>query len=125
MPAASFQVSAFSGGEWNQAVQGRIDRPDYRFALNACLNAQITEQGDWRERSGTMYAGHTRTGQRARDITFNFKQSAPYHIEATAGVFRFRRGTSLITTNDKQAVGGISAANPAVVTVPAAWPDQS
>lgn len=125
MAAATFQVPSFLGGEWSKAAQGRIDRPDYRYALNVCVNAQITEQGDWRKRSGTMFAGHTRGGLPGRLISFNFKQSSPYLIEATAGYFRFRQSATLITTNDQQAVVAISAANPAVVQVASAWPTGS
>lgn len=122
MAAASFEVSHFSGGEWSKTVQGRIDRPDYRNAMNACLNWIVNEQGALVRRPGFRYAMTTRGGALGRVISFDFKQAAPYSIELTAGFMRFFQGPSPVMVNDQQAVVAISAATPAVVQVAAAWP---
>jgi len=122
MAAASFEISHFSGGMWSKAVQGRIDRPDYRFALNECLNWIVNEQGALVPRPGNRFAMTTRGGAPGRVVSFDFKQAAPYSIELTAGFMRFFAGPNLVMTNDAQAVIAISAANPAVVQVPSSWP---
>lgn len=121
MGAASFEISHFSGGEWSKTVQGRIDRPDYRYALNVCLNWVVTEQGALVRRPGFRYAMTTRGGAQGRVISFDFKQAAPYAIEMTAGYMRFFNGPNPVFTADAQDVVDISTATPAVVEIAAAW----
>lgn len=121
MAAGSFTQTSFLGGEWSKAMQGRFDRPDYRAAMNVCLNGYPTEQGSWVRRPGTIHSGTTRGAAPGRVISFDFKQASPYTMELTAGYLRFRAGTVLVEQNDAQDVVGISTANPAVVQVAAAW----
>jgi len=116
MPAASFTQHSFLGGEWSKTVQGRMDRPDYRTAMQVCRNAMPFEQGAWTRRPGTMHLGHTRGGVPGRVIAFDFKQAAPYTMEFTAGFLRFRAGTNLVATNDQRLISAVSAANPAEIT---------
>lgn len=119
MGAGSFAQTSFLGGEWSQFAQGRFDRPDYRTAMNVCLNAFPLEQGPWVRRPGTLFAGTTRGGAIGMSRPFDFKQSLPYSVEFTANFLRFRQGSTVVTTNDDVAVSAISSANPAEVTTAA------
>lgn len=115
MAGASFQVSSFYGGEWSKSSQGRADTPEYRTALNVCLNWIVTEGGSLTRRPGTVNGSETRGGARGRVIKFDFQASAAYTCEYTDGYVRFRQGARLATTNDGVSVVAISTANPAVV----------
>jgi hypothetical protein len=115
MPDASYVQSSFLGGLWSKSMQGRTDRPDYRTALNECLNIIPIETGAAVRRSGSRFVGTTRRGLAGRLVKFDFKQNAPYNIEFTDGYMRFFTGTALVTTNDDQTIVSISAANPAKV----------
>lgn len=119
MGAASYQITSFAGGAWSKIAQGRVDRPDYKTALNVCENAVVYEQGAWAPRPGFRYAMHSRGGVSGRVIGFDFKQAAPYLIELTSGFMRFFQGPAPVLTTE-QAVVAISTANPAVVQVAAA-----
>src|SRR5262245_20793540 len=125
MPAATYAIPNFLGGEISQFAQGRFDKPDYRVSLNICLNAFPVEIGPWTRRPGTQYAGHTKAGLAGRVIKFDFEQSTPVTLEFTNGFLRFRNGAALITTNDTQTVSAVSAANPGVVHTASAygWPN--
>lgn len=116
MGDASLTQTSFLGGKWSKYAQGRYDRPEYRTALNVCLNAMPLEQGAWARRPGSAFAKTTRAGNPGMVRPFDFKQSLPYTIEFTANFLRFRQGSNLVTTNDDQTITSISSANPAEVT---------
>lgn len=116
MADASYVWHSFLGGFWSKSMQGRVDRPDYRNALNECLNAIPTEQGAWQRRSGTQFAGATRGGLPGRVISFDFKQSSPYTMEFTDGHLRFRDGATIVT-DDSATIQQIGIFNPAVVVL--------
>jgi hypothetical protein len=115
----TYTQSSFLGGEWSKTMQARFDRPDYRTAMNVCLNGLMTETGAWTRRIGTRHAGLSRGGVKAKTIPFAFEEDMPYVMEFTAGHLRFWRGLDLVHTNDSQVVTSISGANPALVAVPA------
>lgn len=115
MGIASYIQSSFLGGEWSKAAQGRIDRPDYRTALNLCLNGIPMDSGAWTRRSGFRYMAHTRNGAAGRVIPWTFKEAQPYDMEFTDGYLRFIDDSGLVKTNDAQTVVSISTANPAKV----------
>lgn len=115
MGAAAFVQPAFTSGEWSLTMQGRIDRPDYRMAMNVCLNHIPLEQGAITQRSGTRLMAVTRKGKPGRVLSFDFKERAPYTIEATEGFFRFYTGPSLVMDGDPITISSISSADPAVV----------
>lgn len=95
-----------------------MDRPDYRTALNVCLNAFPTEQGSWARRPGFRNCRTTRNGLPGRLFSFDFKQAAPYTLEFTSGHLRFRIGPELVHI-DARTINSISSANPAkVATAP-------
>lgn len=129
MEDSSFLQSSFLGGEWNPAIQGRYELPQYRTGMNVCRNGFPIEEGSWIRRSGTRYAAATLNGAPGRVIPFAFSQASPYLMEFTDGALRMfavAGQTSglvgpvpsdfrLVTTNDNQQVSSISTANPAVV----------
>lgn len=122
MGDATYAIPSFLGGEISPFAQGRFDKPDYRVSLNVCLNSFPVEIGAWTRRPGTAYAGHTRGARAGRVIKFDFEQSNAITMELTDGFMRFRAGAEILTTNDAQGVAAFSTANPAVITVAAAWP---
>lgn len=115
MPDASFQVTAFLGGEFSQAMQGRMDDPRYKIALNSCYNAQMLETGAWTRRPGFRFAGRTPGGRPARVASFNFTSAAPYSMEFSDGLIRFRNGAAYVFLNNALTVVSISTDNPAIV----------
>lgn len=116
MTTMAFARTSFLGGEWSKLAQGRFDRPDYKTALNRCLNAYPTETGAWVRKPGTRFIATTRSGAPGRVIRFDFQAAAPYNMEFTDGHLRFLAGATLATTNDDQSVTDISTAEPAIVT---------
>src|SRR5580765_637582 len=120
MGSASYIQTNCLGGEWSKNMQGRYDRPDYRGALNVCLNSLPIETGAWTRRPGTQFCGTTRGGVAGRLIKFDFQERSPYNMEFTNGHLRFWNGPNLVTSNDSVGVASISTANPAVVQTSAA-----
>lgn len=123
MPDATYLQSSFLGGEWSKAMQGRIDRPDYRTAMNACKNGLILESGAWTRRPGFRYGATTKGGGPARLFPFSFKDANPYTMEVSNAYLRMFNGPDLVTTNDAAHVATISATDPAVVQLdePVTW----
>lgn len=118
MADASFVQTQFLGAEWSKTMQGRTDRPDYKAAMNVCLNGLPVESGAWTRRPGTLYGGHSRNGATARAITFSFQENAPYTLEFTDSHLRFWAGNSL-AMSASLAVSAISTATPAVAHIAA------
>src|SRR5208282_6223167 len=116
MAEAAFCQTSFFSGEWSQTMGGRFDRPDYKQAMNVCLNMIILEQGVWTRRPGTNLKGTTRNGIPGRLLDFDIEESYPYDMEFTDGFLRFWTGNNLVLNNDTQAVTAISGANPAVIS---------
>lgn len=119
MADSTFTWTSFSGGEWSPEAQGGIDRPEYKTAMNVCLNGLPKESHVWTRRPGTQFGAFTRGGNPGRLFSFNFQQTTPYNMEFTDGYLRFFSGTTLVATNDSQTCT-ISTANPAVVQTPLA-----
>lgn len=117
MPDASNLQTSFLGGEWTPYIQGRVDRPDYRSALNVCRNAYPVEEGPWTRRSGTAQSIPTRGGLPARVRSFAFSNSTPYTMEFTQGHLRFFSGPTLALDTAQSIVSSISTADPAVLSL--------
>lgn len=96
-------------------MQGRMDDPRYRTAMNVCINGVQLETGAWVRRPGFMFAGLTPRGNPARVISFNFTSSQPYSMEFSDGLIRFRNGIGFVLVNTPLQVVSISADNPAQV----------
>lgn len=84
MPQASYEQSAFSGGEVSPLAQGRADQPWYRQAMSLSLNGQVIEEGAWVRRSGTEFIAPTRGRVYARMISFNGSATCSFGMVFTA-----------------------------------------
>lgn len=123
MVAATYQQTNFLAGEWSPFYQGRSDHKNYRSAMNLCLNGYPVEEGAWTRRSGFRLCAPTFKGQAAKLYPVFFTNSSPYDVEFTDGAIRLFNGPWPVITPEVPAVGNISTATPAVVTMldPLAW----
>lgn len=117
MGHGSFMQTSFLGGLWGKLAQGRMESPNYKTALDVCENYYPVEQGALLRRQGTRYLGHTRRGNKAKLIPFDFSIIQPYQIEFTNLFARFWMGTSHLFTDPAHSILNISATTPAVVTI--------
>lgn len=117
MVDASYAQTSFLGGEISEWAQGGFDKPRYKIALNKATNILIVDEGAAPRRPGFQFLGTTRNGSPGRLLPFDFSQDTPYNLEFTDGFLRMWNGTSLVTTNDSQAVTRITNASPAVFTL--------
>lgn len=115
MGAASFLQTSFLGGEWSPYGQGRMDRQDYRAAMNVSFNMLPVEEGAHTRRPGTRYIAPTRKGAAGTLREFHFSQGHSYNLEFTTGHMRFVSGTQLVLESSQQLVLAISTATPAVI----------
>src|SRR5258708_4583425 len=118
MGNASFVQTSFLGGEWGPTVQGRMDAPGYKIALNRCLNYYPVEEGTLMRRQGTRFLAQTRRGKIGRLLGFDFSIIAPYQCEITDGWMRLYRGTQLVEDSEV-VIASINTATPAQVTATA------
>ena len=116
MADASYVQTSFLGGEWSPLMQGRIDLPKYRMALNLCLNGIPVEEGAWVRRSGTQFLGPTYRGAAGRVIGYEFQEDDPTLLELTNGLLRvWYKGH--ILTDTESVVTNISTDASPVFTV--------
>lgn len=121
MADASYLQTSFLGGEWSPLAQGRMDDRSYRTGLNVLRNTIPIEEGAAVRRPGARLIGPTRKGAKGVLRSFDFKQSHPYTLELTAGHLRFIAGAGIVAESfGTQIVTAVSAANPAVLSVPSA-----
>ncbi|MBU1081616.1 MAG: hypothetical protein KKB59_14125 [Spirochaetes bacterium] len=73
----------FISGEVSPLLEGRIDSPRYQTGLRMCQNFLPIRQGGLRKRSGTNYAGTTRSNSKARLIEVTATSGDYYIIELT------------------------------------------
>jgi hypothetical protein len=128
---ANFTWSSFLGGEWSPYAQGRIDHPDYRKAMNSCLNGLPLETGAWQRRSGFREAGITRGAMNGIVRPFYMANNLPVYMEltwdssASLSWLRFwsapygqvgpADGTIMPLSDAQDTIVAISTATPAVV----------
>jgi hypothetical protein len=128
MANASFVQTSFLGGEWSPRAQGRMTDQTYKTAMANCHNGYPTEEGAWIRRPGFRYLAHTRGGQAAKLIAFDFTITQPYQIEFTPLKARLFAGLSLLTTLNEDnpvAIFSVTTTNPAKVylssAIPSGW----
>lgn len=118
----------FLGGEWSPFAQGRVDLPQYRTAMNVCLNSLPLQEGPWARRPGFLNFGSTYSGNPGIIRPFIRAGNLPCFIEiAYAGggsVVRFWVPDSTQTVfvpfyDSSRTISSISTADPALVTVSA------
>ncbi len=97
---------AFSGGEIDEELFGRVDLQEYSMALALCKNFTVRPHGPLVSRAGTQFVETTKTNGRARLIPFIRGNSEALVIELGAGYARFHRdgGTVLTATGEKTIV---------------------
>lgn len=117
MGHSSFTQTSFLGGLWSALAQGRMDSERYKTALNVCENYYPIEQGSLLRRQGTRYLAHTRRGNKAKLIPFDFSIIQPYQLEVSNLFMRFYQGPSLVFTDPSHGVIDVSTATPAVITL--------
>jgi hypothetical protein len=111
-------------------MQGRIDLPKYRMAMNVCLNGIPVEEGAWTRRPGSVILGPTRGGLPARVIGYEYQEGYPTLLEFTDDILRVwyaneqSPGWSVtgqgLVPDSSVVVTSISTATPAVITVASA-----
>jgi hypothetical protein len=127
MAHASYTQPSFLGGEWSPSAQGRLDLPQYRFALALCRNAIVSETGSVNRRSGTRFISPTNGGENAFIYTLTLGQLENYIICETYDgsnlILNFFRGNHVVTSNDEVGISSISTGTPAEITTasPTAW----
>ena len=121
MARASFMQTNFLGGLWSKLFQGRVDNPNYKSAMNACLNGYPIEEGAWLRRSGSRLMAPTFKGLQGRLYPVAFTTAAPYQTEwtddGTNGYLRFFNSNYLVCTEEVNFMAGLSTAKPAVLTL--------
>lgn len=123
MVSASFVQTSFLGGQWSDMAQGRMDDPEYKKAMNVCVNGYPLEAGAWTRRQGFRYLAHTKGGKPGLLRAFDFSVTQPYQLEFTDGFVRFFAGLDLVTFSEGiLPISTISTDNPAVVTLGVAIP---
>lgn len=117
MADASFIQTNFQGGEWSPFTQGRMDKPEYRSAMNVSLNGHATEEGGWTRRPGFRFRALTRGGATAALREFHFDQQQPYIMEFTPNHLRlFKEDASLLTNGVRLDVSLDVTTNPMSVS---------
>ena len=121
MARASYMQTNFLGGVWSKYFQGRVEHPQYKAAMNVCLNGYPVEEGAWLRRSGTRLMAPTFKGLPGRLYPLEFTTSAPYQTEwtddGTNGYLRFFNGVFPVVTEEVNYMAGLSTAKPAVLTL--------
>lgn len=116
MPDASYLQPNFLGGIWSPWMQGRIDLPKYRMAMNVCVNGIPVEEGAWTRRPGFQFLAPTRRQAAGRVIGYEYQENDPTILEFTDGYMRVFYEHNLLTVGSGIAVINISGATPAAVT---------
>lgn len=121
MVKASFVRTNFSGGEWSQQAQGRMERDEYLTAMNLSYNGFATETAAWTRRSGSYNVGPTRHGAAASIYELHFNQINSYIMQfCINGHLRFATdGNPVFDDATALVVASATAANPCVVTTAA------
>ena len=126
MPHAVTSQSSFLGGEWNPAAQGRSDHAWYKTALNACINAIITEEGGWLRRSGTEFLGPTYLRQQATIRTIYNDSNHRYAVSLTTngstGWANFFQNDTVLVDSPSYAVTSSSSSAGVLTLVLASTP---
>jgi len=128
MARATYLQNSFLGGEWGPKAAHRIHDPNYKRALDTCLNAMPDANSEvWLRRPGLMYGCHTRKGLPARVISFDFNFSDPYNLILSDGYLRILKGLGPLLTDDQVIISSMNTATPLQITVtgnlPSGWAD--
>lgn len=113
-----FAQYGFSGGEISEALFGRTDLEKYALSLKTAKNCMVTKYGAVFNRPGTEFIGEVRDSSLQTRITgFQFSTSQAYVQEWGELVMRPIMDQGQILETAKNITGGITQANPGVVTL--------
>jgi len=125
-PRPAVHQSAFLGGEWAGTAQGRIDQPNYKQALNVCLNGLPVAEGAFVRRAGTEFLGPTYGRGTARLLPYRDVGGVSYLVVLTVvsslGYAHFYSGTAAIYTGTAVSVSTSSSAAGVLTAVLASDP---
>lgn len=79
----SVHQANFLGGEWALTAQGRLDKPQYKTALNVCLNGMPVAEGAFVRRAGTQFIQPTYQRGVARLLPYRDIGGTSYLIALT------------------------------------------
>jgi hypothetical protein len=96
----SVHQATFFGGEWSPTAQGRLDKPQYKQALNVCLNALPIPTGAYVRRAGLEFLGPTYQRALPRLIPYCDIGGVSYLIVLTESWAHFYSGTAAVFTSD-------------------------
>ncbi len=126
MPNPSSHQASFLGGEWSLTAQGRLDRPQYKTALNVCENAMPIPTGAVVRRAGTEFLGPTYGRGTARLLGYRDIGGVSYLVSLTVvsatGYAHFYSGTSRVYTGSAIAVLSNSSSSGILTVVLASDP---
>lgn len=97
-------------------MYGRYELPVYQHGCRRCRNFIVETQGGAKYRTGTRYVHHTRLNKTANLLPFEFNDEQAYQLEFTDRKLRFYKDEGIITFSSVTITGGITQANPGVVT---------
>ena len=117
MPRANLWKSAFNGGELTPRMAGRTDQQKYGAGCSKLQNFLPTVQGPIIRRGGTGYVAPVRnSANRTWLIPFQLNIVSSYSLEFGDQYVRFYTNRGIVTDISAAITGGITQANPGVVT---------
>lgn len=109
--------ASFIGGEWSFTAQGRLDKPQYKTALNVMENAMPIPSGAFVRRSGLEFLGPTYQRNRPRLLAYRDIANVSYLVVLTEGQAQFYSGTAAVFTQDGAFTIATSTSASGVLTV--------
>ena len=95
--------TTFAGGEFGDALDGRVDLQKYATAARLLENCVVTRYGGVESRPGTKFVDYTRTTGDIKFIPFEFNISQTYILEFTDYAMRVVKDGGIIQTSYRTA----------------------
>jgi len=105
-----------AGGVFSHKMYGRYELPISNNGCRIMRNFIAETQGPATFRPGLRFVNPTRRNRIANLIDFQFNDEQAYVLEFTEGYLRFYKDGGIILMTDVSITGGITQANPGVVT---------
>lgn len=105
-----------AGGVFSSKMYGRYELPVSNNGCKRMRNFIAETQGPASFRPGLRYVNSTRRNRIANLIDFQFNDEQSYVLEFTEGYLRFYKDGGLILLPNVSISGGVTQANPGVVT---------
>lgn len=121
MPNPSSHQANFLGGEWSLTAQGRLDRPQYKTALNVAENCMPLATGAIVRRAGLEFLGPTYGRGTARLMGYRDIGDVSYLIALTvsggSGYAHFYSGTAPVFTSGGPFTVSSSSSSAGILTI--------